>query len=389
LKGGEKLKFFDWVKSFFGVNQNTITFTQQQISSQEEQLAIELFAISVGINLIAGAISKCEFKTYLMGEDVKKDEYYLWNIEPNKNQNSSQFIYELVQKILFNNEALVIFVNNQLIIADSFTQNEFALYENTFTSVSKGTMNFERNFKMSEVLYYKLGDIEIKNLLSNLINGYNKLLNTSIDKYKTSGGRKGILDIDALASGDAKFKEKLDDLMNVRFKRYFESRNAVLPLHKGFHYTEQDGDASKRASNEIADVQSITKEIFERVGQAMKIPPVLLRGDIAEVDKAVNSFLTFGVDPLASMISEEITRKRYQKNAFLKGSYLRVDTTSIKHIDIFGISESFDKLIASGGYSVDELREKVGDAPINEKWSKKHWITKNYQDVNAVEGGEM
>ncbi|WP_246615266.1 hypothetical protein [Clostridium thailandense] len=32
--------------------------------------------------------------------------------------------------------------------------------------------------------------------------------------------------------------------------------------------------------------------------------------------------------------------------AFKKGTYLKVDTTCIKHIDIFSISEAFDKLVA-------------------------------------------
>ncbi|WP_254909259.1 phage portal protein [Clostridium tyrobutyricum] len=92
-----------------------------------------------------------------------------------------------------------------------------------------------------------------------------------------------------------------------------------------------------------------------------------------------------------TIIGEEATRKRYGKQDFMKGSYIKVDTTCIRHIDIFNISEPFDKLIASGGYSVDELRIKAGDVPLNTDWSTRHWITKNYQDINStenVEGGE-
>jgi len=86
------------------------------------------------------------------------------------------------------------------------------------------------------------------------------------------------------------------------------------------------------------------------------------------------------------MISEEANRKRFGKVAYLSGSYLKIDTTCIKHIDIFSISEAFDKLIASGGYSIDELRIKSGDVPLNKPWSKKHWITKNYQDIEITDG---
>ena len=51
--------------------------------------------------------------------------------------------------------------------------------------------------------------------------------------------------------------------------------------------------------------------------------------------------------------------------------------------------KKIDKLISSGMYSVDDLLIKVGDLPKGTEWSEKHWITKNYQDINALEGGEQ
>lgn len=382
------MKFLDWVKDFFGVDQSTIYLNQQAIATQAVQLAMEDFAIVSAINMIASAVSKCEFKTYLKDSENKGDEYYLWNIEPNINQNSSQFLQELVSKLLYYNECLVIEVNGQLIIADDFYQNEFAVVENYFTNVSRGTMTFNRSFKMSEVLYFRLGYNDIRRLLSNLVKGYNNLLNMAIGKYKRSGGRKGIAKVDKAPSGDPEFQRKVDDLFNNRFKSYFEAENAVIHVPKGVEYTEQNGEASKKSTSEIVDIQAITKETFERVAQAFKIPPALLRGDIADIGKVTDNFLTFCIDPIVSMIGEETTRKRYGKKAFNQGSYLKVDTTCIKHIDIFSIAEAFDKLIASGGYSVNELRIKAGDTELKTDWSKKHWLTKNYSDIEDLKGGE-
>ena len=56
-------------------------------NSTINKLAVEIFAINAAINLIAGSIAKCEFKTYLKNEELKEDEYYIWNVEPNVNQN--------------------------------------------------------------------------------------------------------------------------------------------------------------------------------------------------------------------------------------------------------------------------------------------------------------
>lgn len=382
------MKFLDWIKDFFGVDQGTIYLNQQAIATQEVQLAIEDFAIVSAISMIASAVSKCEFRTYLKNKENKADEYYLWNVEPNVNQNSSQFLQELVSKLLYYNECLVVEVNGQLVIADDFTQNEYAVVENIFTNVSRGTMTFNRPFPMSEVLYFKLGNDDIRALLSNLIKGYNNLLNMAIGKYKRSGGRKGILDINATAQGDKNFQDKFNDLMNNRFKTYFEAENAVLPLHNGYTYTEQNGEGNKKSTSEMVDIAAITKETFERVAQAFKIPPALLRGDIADIEKLTDNFLTFCIDPLCDMLQEEINRKRYGKVAFLAGSYLGIDTSCIKHIDIFAIADKVDKLIACGTYSIDELRIKAGDTPLNTWWSRKHWMTKNYSDIENLEGGE-
>ena len=377
------MSFLNWIYSFLGVGGTTVSMTDKA-TALEEQLAIEIFAIRSAINLIASSVSKCEFKTYSKGVETKAGEYYLWNIEPNKNQDSSQFLQELISKLLFNNECLVLEVNGQLIIADTFHQEEFAIKENYFSDVTKGTWSSQRTYQMSDVMYFKLGNADIRALLSNLMIGYNNLVSMSMGKYKRSGGRKGILDIEATAIGDKNFQTKFDDLMNVRFKKYFESENAVLPLHKGYKYEEQGGDGSKKSASEIVDIAAITKEVFERVAQAFKIPTALLRGDIADIGATTDNYLTFCVDPLCDMVGEEINRKKFGKSAYLAGSYLRVDTTTIQHISIFKISEAFDKLIASGGYTINQLREKCGDTPIKEVFANQHYITKNYQKIESI-----
>lgn len=367
---------------------NTV-YLNEKLFTDATKLAIEKFAVNVAVNLISGCISKCEFKTYFKNKEIKQDEYYLWNIEPNKNQNSSEFIQEFVSKLLKKNECLIVEANGQMVIADSFYQREYALVENIFENVTRKDFTFNRTFKMSEVLYFKLNNEDMSILLSNLMNGYNELLNMAVGKYKRSGGRKGIVRLDKINSGDENQKAAIQELFEKQFKTYFESENAVLNLSKGVEYEEKNGDGNKKSTSEIVDIQNLIKEAFERVAQALKIPPALLRVDIADIEKITDNFLTFCIDPIVDMICEEINRKRYGKKSYLEGSYLEIDTTCIKHIDIFAIAEKVDKLIASGMFSIDELRRKLRDTLIKKDWSEKHWITKNYQDINALEGGEV
>lgn len=368
--------------------------TIEQFLDQEKMsnLVMEEFTIHAAINLIANCISKCEFKTFLDGQETQGEEHYAWNYEPNANQNSSQFLQELVTRLLYNNECLVVESQGQLIIAESFGKEEFALKETIFSGVSRKGFTYSRTFTMSEVLYFRLNNRNIRRLLSNLCNGYNVLLQEAIDKYEKAGGEKGTLHIDATATGmkygERTFEEVYEDLMNNRFKKFFNSRSAVLPLFNGFTYTKQAAEQSKKSTSEMKDITDVLTEIVETVARAFNIPAPLLRGDVSEVDKITKNFLTFCIEPICEMIQTEINRKRYGKAQIQKRNYLKIDTTTIMHIDIFDIAEKIDKLIASGMYCIDELRKKLGDAELNTEESRKHFITKNYEKLDGLEGGD-
>ena len=377
------MRFTDFLRDIFG-GKDTV-YVKERIESARYKLAIEEFSVQMAINLIAGLISKCEFKTYIDGTEVRQDEYYLWNVEPNDNQNSSQFVQELVSKLLYHNEALVVSVSDKLLIADSFSVVPYALYPNTFSCVTCGNWTFDKTFSMVDVLYFKLNNQNIRALLSGLMAGYAQLLDMAIGKYKRAGGRKGTAKINKTKSGDTDYDKKIDDFFNHRMKSYFENENAVAVMPNGVEYTEIGGDGSKKSTSEINDISGLTKEAMARVAQAFRIPPALLQGDLADVEKLIDQLLTFCIDPLVDLIETEINRKRYGKAAFLSGSKLKIDTTCIKHIDIFGVAEQADKLISDGIYSVDELRVKLGDLPLNTWWSKQHVRTKNYEPLAAKE----
>lgn len=356
------------------------------------KLITEEFAIHSAINLIANCISKCEFRTFLNREEVYGDEHYKWNYEPNKNQNSSQFLQEAVSKLLYENECLVIETGGQLVIAESFTKEEFALKETIFANVYRKGFTFSRTFLASEVLYFQLSNRNIRRILASLCSGYDAILEEAVSKYEKAGGEKGTLNIDATAAGlkygDKTFEEVYYDLMNNRFKTFFSSKSAVLPLFQGFVYTKQAAEQSKKSTSEMKDITDITDEIFERVAQAFNIPAALIKGDIANVEEITKNFLTFCIDPLCDMMQGEINRKRNGQKAVQRGTYTRIDTTSVMHKDIFDIAEKIDKLIASGMYCIDELRRKLGEAALNTEESSMHFITKNYTDLENMKGGE-
>lgn len=364
-----------------------------QAGSTDLSLPLHDFAVQMASNIIAGMISKCEFKTFIMHKEVKGDTYYLWNVEPNYNQNSSQFLQKLISKLLQDNKALVISVNDQLLVAESYNVQGYALLPSVFSDVAVQTFGdsftFDRTFSMSEVMYFQMNDKNVQNALAGVMTGYNALLSMAMGKYRRSGGRKGILKTPRTVAGDKKQQEQDKELIESIFRPYFKAENSVLPIPNTWNYTEESGEAAKKSTSEVTDISTLTKEAISRVAQALRIPPALLVGDVADISSVMDGMLTTCIDPLVDLIQKEINRKSYGKVAYLAGTYLSIDTTHVKHVDIFDSANSADKLLADGIYNADDLRVKLGDEPLNTKASKQYVRTKNYEPVDSpANGGE-
>jgi len=342
------------------------------------------------VNIIANAVSKCEFKTYLNGKEVKQKEYYLWNIEPNKNQNSSAFLHKLIAKLYHDNECLVIEQNGQLVVADSFDRKSYALYEDVFSQVQVGDFTFDKTFTQSDVLYYQLNEKNVRELVNGLYGQYAKLISYTIAAYRKSRGTKGIFKYDTIPVAGTEQRKIFDDLVNNKIKAWLEGDNAALPLGQGQDWKELQQKTYQ--SETTRDIRAQIDDIFDFTARAFSVPPALLRGDVQDTSKAIDQLLTFCIDPLCDMLQEEINRKRNGYEGFIRGNYLKIDTTSIKHIDLFDVATAIDKLIGSGAFCINDIRRAAGQEIINEDWAEQHWMTKNYETVQnallALERGE-
>lgn len=370
------------------------------------RLALYDFALHSGINIIANALSACEVRTFNNWEEVRGDQYYKWNYQPNINMNASQFKQKLVWSLIYRNECLVIQAGNgDFLIADSYEHDQYALYQDVFRNVTVNAddgsgiahpYTFQRTFRMEDVLFYKLSNRNITSLLEQLIDEYDQLLASAIQKFLKSGGERGVMTIDANAStanyglkedGTPRtFNDVYTELMNKQFAKYFKSPNAVLPLFKGFDYQTKGTETSKKSTSEVKDVTDLTDEVYDRVANALQIPPALLKGDIADVGALTKNLITFGIDPPAKMIETENNRKLYSTQV-LNGNYQMIDTSTIMHMTAAELATASDKMIACGGWNIDEIRRKSGDAILNTEWSKRHFLTKNYEEMKALEDG--
>lgn len=376
--------------------------------SEWDRLAIYDFALHSGINIIANALSMCEVRTFRKWEEIREDQYYRWNFEPNINMNAAQFKQKLVWNLIYKNECLVIQGSSgEFLIADSYTHIQNAVGQDTFENVTvsgdegngmASPYTFQEPFRMKDVLFYRLSNRNITALLEQLMLDYDSMLKAAVQKLYKAGGERGILSIDANAASAAygmkedgtpkTFNDVYTELINKQFKQYFKSPNAVLPLFRGFDYQTKGTEASKKSTSEVKDVTDLTGEIYNRVANALQIPPALLKGDIADVTALTRNLITFAIDPLASVIETENNRKLYRREV-LDGTYQMIDTSAIVHMSAAELAEASDKMISCGGWNIDEVRKKAGDAPLNREWSKEHFLTKNYSSMNEAKSIAM
>lgn len=373
-----------WLASKLGTN--TVPLSGDDLNAAIEHYSSEIhireMAFWSTVNIIANAVSKCEFKTYVKGKEVRGAEYYLWNVEPNKNQNSSMFIHKLIATLYRNNECLVIEHSGQLLIADSFVKKEYALYDDEFTEVTVKNFTFKKTFKQSEVLYWQLSEKDMRQVTNALYESYSKLIFYGMKAYQKSRGTKGIFNYDTVPVAGTREREIFDDLINAKFKTFMESGDAIISLGKGQSYTDV---GSKTYSNESTrDIRALIDDISDFTTKGFGVPPALLRGDVQGTKDVVDNLLTFCIDPLVDKLQEEIIRKRIGKAEYSKGTKVVIDTRNIKHIDLLSVATSVDKLISSGCFCINDIRKVVGEEPISEDWANQFFMTKNYATVEEL-----
>lgn len=377
--------FRDWLLNI--LNKDTSADNGSSTVAEKLNLAAEVYirelAMLSAIGMIARCVSKCEFRTYVKGELTRGAEYYLWNVSPNKNQNSSAFIQKWITKLYTENEALIVDINGQLLVADSFSKKKFALLDYVFEGVTVDDYTFSRPFFSRDVLYFELNNLDINKLLKAWYAGYGQLVTYAMRKYKLSRGEKGIMTVDTFAPGSEQAK-RFKKMMSEDMRTFTSADNAVLPIFDGHKYDSLTKNQTRENSR---DIRAMVDDVYDITARALGIAPVLLKGEIAGQDEAMDRMLTMCVDPLCDMLQEEINRKRYTRDEFLCGSYVQIDTTAIKHIDILNVAGNIDKLISSGVFCVNDIRAICGEPTIDEPWAWKHFLTKNYDDIQKLAKG--
>ncbi|MCD8208675.1 MAG: phage portal protein, partial [Bacteroidales bacterium] len=282
-------------------------------------------------------------------------------------------------------QSVLIPMAHKLFVADSFSVDEYPVKGDLYRSIVIRDFQSNRSFRADKVYILRQNDPRIKVLIDEVCETYAELLEYAKKAYSQNSGEKYAVQLGARASGDTDEHKKYLESIKQALSTFVSAESAALPLNKDQSIQRLSAAGTTTSSS---DYPNLRKEVYSVVSEILHLPGGLLEGNITSVDQIVDEALTFAIDPLVNMINQELTRKSYSRNDIVKrGCHIKIDTTSIKHIDVMDMASNIDKLISSGFMSIDEVRAICDAAQLNEDWSQKHYITKNY--TNIEEGGEQ
>lgn len=360
-------------------------FDVEMFQDVSTRIHMKRLAIETCISFLGRTISQSEFRIKNGDRYEKNDLYYRLNVRPNKNMTASTFWQTVIRKLIYDNECLIIQADDEdLLIADSFEHNSYAVMEDTFSKVVIKDYEFKRSFRQGEVLHLRYSNENLTPLIDGLFTDYGDLFGRVLNSQKRKNQIRGTVDMDMLAAKTEKQQAKLQEFIDNMYKAIGEKDVAIIPQQPGFKYSETTG--SSNSGQSVDEINKVTNGFLDQVAMVIGIPISLLHGDMADVEKNTKNYMLFTVSPLLKKIADEANVKFFTAKEYLAGK--KVNIKSMSYHSLFDLATSIDKLISSSAFTGNEIRLEVGYEPSEDPNLDKHYITKNYTEMQTGEGGE-
>ena len=355
------------------------------IADTSKKVHLKRIALETCVGLIARTIAQSEFRVKYQTDLIKDELFYKLNIKPSINMNAAQFWENLVYKMIMDNEVLVIKTEtDDLLIADSFTRTEYAIYEDTFKDVTVKGYTFKSTFQGSKVIYLTYSNERLSSLVDSLNSDFESLFSRVLEFQKRKNQIRGLVDIESIHDKTEDGQKRLQEYIDKIYKSFSERSIAVIPQTKGFNYHEM----SQGTAPSVEEINKITDGFLYQVARVLGIPIALIKGDMSDIENPTRNFMRFCIDSFLNKISVELNSKLFTREAYLAGR--KIEIKRISYNNIFDVASAVDKLRASGVYNGNELREELGSERVDDPQMDQYFITKNYQELgDALKGGDI
>lgn len=347
---------------------------------------LKRIAIETVINFISRTFSQSEFWVK-DDQELKQDKlYYKLNVRPNTDSSATDFWHKVIYKLVYDNEVLIIKSDSDdLLIADDFYREEFAVYEDVFKDIIVKDFKFERSFRMNEVIYLNYNNDKLQRFVESLFADYGELFGRMMDTQLRKNQIRGIVSVDSGGGNiDNKKMTRLQKYIDKIYSQFKNNGVAIVPQVPGFEYKELSKDSTTGNDNGGENLQKVKRMIIDDVAKIVGIPSNLIHGDVADLSNAMSAYIDFCINPLISKIEDELNSKFFTESEFLSGK--RIKVVGINTVDPIKNAEKVDKLISSSAAKQNEVREMLGLAPV--EGGDRFILTKNYQPEDELKGGE-
>src|SRR5699024_1325313 len=360
-------------------------FDWELIEEKSRKIMLKQLATESVFGSIAKTVIQSEFKVKKDDKYVKDSVYYMLNVRPNRNQSKAEFLLEITYDLLNNGECLVVKDDvGNFLIADSWECEPIALYEKSFKNVVVDEYEFKRQFKREDVLYFKYTNSKIITLMNGLYDDYGELIGRMIEfQLKKSQLRAG-MKIDSTMAKDEKTQKQTQSFIDRTIETIRKNAVAVFPLQKGIEYEEFSKDTG--TTDSIDDINKLKNQYTEELAKEVGDSVAFLRGDMVDVEKITCNYLGFCIDPILEVIENEINRQFFYESEYLNGDCVEIKRVTYR--DLFDLSTAIDKLVSSGAFTPNEIREESGFDLSDDEKMDEYYMTKNYQSLDELEGGD-
>lgn len=347
----------------------------------ERDVVLKTLSVNAVIGMIARTIVQSEFRIKKNDEYIKDNMYYKLNVQPNLNQSSAAFWEDVIEKLVYDGECLIVQSDTKdLLIATDFVRKEYAVKQDVFSSVVVKDYEFERTFTRDEVLYLEYGNAKLSSIIDGLFYDYGSLLKRMFESQMKRNQIRATVDVEGTFRKDEAGNHPLQTFINKAYSAIQKQTVAIIPQQKGFTYKEHSTNSVVGQSTD--EIDKITNSYLVLVGQAVGIPPTLMKGEISDVEAATRNYMQMCISPILKIISDELNMQFVSKSNYLKGE--KIEIRQVKYRDMFDVAVQADKLIASGAFSGNEIRDELGFEKTEESIHKEYHITKNYQTAREA-----
>lgn len=350
---------------------------------------LKTMAKNTVLDFVSRTMSTLEVK--FQGKNNTADWDYILNVRPNSDMSAATFWEKFFYRLLDDNEVLVIFTDdNQMLIADDYYRQEYAVYEDTFSMVTVKNYTFKRTYKMSEVIYLEYNNEKLEKFTKGLFDDYAELFGRILEISMRNNQIRASVGIDATGGiGDEKGKdgksksERLQAFINKVYNSFRTNSVAIVPKLKGFEYEEYTN--KQGVSNQsLEELNKMKSSLIDDIANAIGVPTALIYGEKAELDSNIKAFRQLCIVPLVKKLQDELIAKIISCQEYTNGERIKINNVLPK--DILEYATQIDKIVSSGTFLRDEVREPLGFDPLPNGEGQKLIMTKNYQKI--LEGGE-